>query len=67
MSKAPNVQPCKTDEYICKQSKYKQAGRLPMRSMLVSPSGGGTIGLIQNMMIDIYRNCLSIMCILALF
>ena len=56
---APKVQPIKIQEHTCSQSKYKYAGSLPTRSMILAPSGGGKTVLLQNMILDIYRGCFS--------
>jgi hypothetical protein len=57
---APKIQPIQLKEYNCKQSKYSDvAPKLPMRSMLVGPSGGGKTVLLTNMILDIYRDCFS--------
>ena len=57
MDTKPNIQPIKTAEYTCKQSKYKQLYGLPTRSMLLGPSGVGKSVLLVNMILDIYRGC----------
>ena len=57
MDKAPVITPAKIKEYEVKQSKYHQCGKLPVRSILLSPSGGGKTVLLQNMILDIYKNC----------
>ena len=41
MSK-PDIKPIAVKEYIVKQSKYEQAQKLPVRGILLAPSGGGT-------------------------
>ena len=47
-NKAPTLTPIKHIEYQCKQSKYgEHVPKLPMRSMILSPSGGGQTVLIQ--------------------
>ena len=57
---APTIKPIQLKEYNCKQSKYSDvAPKLPMRSMLVGPSGGGKTVLLTNMILDIYRDCFS--------
>ena len=57
---APKITPIQLKEYNCKQSKYSDvAPKLPMRSMLVGPSGGGKTVLVTNMILDIYRDCFS--------
>ena len=56
----PIVKPIQLKEYNCKQSKYNDVvPKLPMRSMLVGPSGGGKTVLLTNMVLDIYRDCFS--------
>jgi len=56
----PIVKPIQLKEYNCKQSKYSDVvPKLPMRSMLVGPSGGGKTVLLTNMILDIYRGCFS--------
>ena len=57
---APKITPIQLKEYNCKQYKYSDvAPKLPMRSMLVGPSGGGKTVLLTNMILDIYRDCFS--------
>ena len=59
-NKAPTISHIKHIEYDCKQSKYgEHVPKLPMRSMTLSPSGGGKTVLLQNMMLDICRGCLN--------
>jgi ERCC4-related helicase len=53
----PNIKPVSTTEYNLKQSKYEYAGKLPQRRLIVAPSGNGKTVLIQNLILDIYRNC----------
>ena len=55
--KAPIIKPIKVKEFEYKQSKYKQCGSLPVRSILLGPSGSGKGVLLQNMILDIYRGC----------
>ena len=57
MDKAPVITPVKVKEYEVKQSKYHQCGKLPVRSVIVGPSGSGKGILLQNMILDIYKNC----------
>ena len=56
MSK-PNIVPIAVKEYIVKQSKYEQAQKLPIRGILLALSGGGKGVLLQNRILDIYRDC----------
>ena len=57
MDKAPVITPVKVKEYEVKQSKYHQCGKLPVRSVILGPSGSGKGILLQNMILDIYKNC----------
>ena len=55
---APSIKPFNTKEYTVKQSKYGDVvPKLPMRSMILAPSGSGKTVLLQNMILDIYRGC----------
>jgi hypothetical protein len=53
------VEPIKVQEFIVKQSKYDVCGKLPIRSVVLGPSGSGKTVLLQNMILDIYRDCFS--------
>ena len=55
----PNIKPIKLKEYEVKQSKYKVASKLPMRSIILGPSGSGKSILLQNFILDIYKGCFS--------
>ena len=55
--KVPVIKPIKGKEYTFKQSKYKQCGSLPVRSIILGPSGSGKGILLQNMILDIYKDC----------
>ena len=55
----PNIKPIKLDEYTSKQSKYEHVAQLPTRSLVLAPSGGGKTVLLQNMILDIHRDCFS--------
>ena len=58
---APNIKPIQLKEYSCTQGHYGDiVPKLPMRSMLVGPSGGGKTVLLTNMILDIYKGCFSI-------
>ena len=53
----PSIKPIKVPEYDSKQSKYMFSGKLPTRSLILAPSGGGKTVLLQNMILDIYKDC----------
>lgn len=55
--KVPDIKPIKHKDYTFKQSKYKQCGQLPLRSIILGPSGSGKGVLLQNMILDIYKDC----------
>ena len=55
----PKVEPIKVQEFSVKQSKYEVCGKLPIRSVILGPSGSGKTVLLQNMILDIYRDCFS--------
>ena len=57
MSKAPKVEPIHVKEFTVKQSKYEVCGKLPIRSVILGPSGSGKTVLLQNMILDIYKDC----------
>ena len=59
MSKAPKIEPIHVQEFTVKQSKYDVCGKLPIRSVRLGPSGSGKTVLLQNMILDIYRDCFS--------
>ena len=50
----PNIKPIKLKEYEVKQSKYNVASKLPMRAIILGPSGSGKSILLQNFILDIY-------------
>ena len=50
----PTIKPIKLKEYEVKQSKYNVASKLPMRSIILGPSGSGKSILLQNFILDIY-------------
>lgn len=57
MSTIPNIKPYNHDKYSCKQSKYEMVSELPTRALIVAPSNSGKSVLLQNIILDIYRNC----------
>ena len=59
------IQPINVQEYTVKQSKYEVCGKLPIRSVILGQSGSWKTVLLQNMILDIYRDCFSRIYILA--
>ena len=55
----PTIKPIKLKEYEVKQSKYNVVSKLPMRAVILGPSGSGKSILLQNMILDIYKDCFS--------
>lgn len=55
METIPVIKPIKTKEYVVPESRYKQVGKLPFRSIILGSSGSGKTILLQNMIIDIYK------------
>ena len=55
----PTISPIEVKEFKVKQSKYSVCGKLPIRSLILGPSGSGKTILLQNMILDIYRDCLA--------
>ena len=53
MGNTPKVEPIHVQEFTVKQSKYDVCGKL------LGPSGSGKTVLLQNMILDIYRDCFS--------
>jgi hypothetical protein len=52
----PSISPIALKEYEVKQSKYNIVGKLPIRSIRFAPSSSGKTVLIQNMILDIYKD-----------
>ena len=44
----PKINPINVKEYTVKQSKYEVAGTLPIRSVILGPSGSSKTVLLQN-------------------
>lgn len=59
MEKIPDIKPIKLKEYNVKQSKYNMVGRIPIRQIVLGPSGCGKGIYIQNEILDIYKNMFS--------
>ena len=51
----PIIKPAEVKEYVVRQSKYAIAPKLPIRSVVLGPSGSGKSVLLQAMILDIYR------------
>jgi len=55
----PTIKPIKLKEYEVKQSKYNVVSKLPIRFIILGPSGSGKSILLQNFMLDVYKDCFS--------
>jgi hypothetical protein len=55
----PKIKPIKLKEFETKQSRYPMVGKLPTRAVICGPSGSGKGILLQNMILDIYRDVFS--------
>ena len=55
----PKIEPINIKDYTVKQSKYETVGTLPIRSIILGPSGSRKTVLLQNMILDIYKDCFS--------
>ena len=53
------IEPIKLKEFEVKQSKYDVAPKIPFRSIILGPSGSGKTILIQNLILNVYKNCFS--------
>ena len=47
----------KLQEYTCTQSKHDIVPKLPLRGMLLAPSGSGKTVLLSNLILNVYRDC----------
>ena len=56
MSKSIKIEPIKLKEFEVKQSKFDVAPTIPFRSVILGPSGSGKTILLQNMILNIYKN-----------
>jgi ABC-type cobalamin/Fe3+-siderophores transport system ATPase subunit len=55
----PSIKPIALKEFDTRQSKYEVVPKIPFRSVILGPSGSGKTILLQNMILDIYRDCFS--------
>ncbi len=51
------IAPIDLTEYTCKQSIHCHVPRVPLRLVLLAPSGAGKTVLISNLILNIYRGC----------
>ena len=51
------IKPHATTKYTYKQSRFANVPELPLRAVLVAPSGGGKTTLLVSLILDVYRGC----------
>ena len=51
------IKPIDLKEYCCKQSKHSRVPTVPIRAILLAPSGSGKTVLLSNLILNIYRGC----------
>jgi hypothetical protein len=52
-----DIKPIDLKEYSCKQSVRGHAPKIPVRMILLAPSGSGKTVLLSNLILNIYRGC----------
>ena len=65
MPEVPIIKLINITDYEFKQSKYEHVPKLPFRSIIVASSTGGKTVLIQNLILNVYKNCFSRICIFS--
>ena len=65
MTDVPIIKPINITEYEFKQSKYEHVLKLPLRSIIVASSTGGKTVLVQNLILNVYRNSFAIIFIFS--
>ena len=58
MSDTPKTVPVKLQEFEAMQSKFDIAPKIPLRSVILGPSGSGKTILLQNLILNVYKNVL---------
>ena len=59
MSEVPIIKLINITDYEFKQSKYERVPKLPFRSIIVASSTAGKTVLIQNLILNVCKNCFS--------
>ena len=52
-----DIKPIHLTEYSCKQSKHGHVPKVPLRMVLLAPSGSGKTVLLSNLILNQYRGC----------
>ena len=59
------ITPISVKSFTCKQSKHSTVPGLPLRGVILAPSGSGKRVLLANLILKIYRGCFERICILS--
>ena len=51
-----DIKPVGLTDYTCKQSKHKHVPTVPLRMVLLAPSGAGKTVLLSNLILNVYRD-----------
>ena len=51
------IRPIGLTDYTCKQSPHSHVPKVPLRMILLAPSGAGKTVLLSNLILNIYRGC----------
>ena len=51
------ITPISVKSFTCKQSKHSSVPSLPLRGVILAPSGSGKTVLLANLILKIYRGC----------
>lgn len=51
------IKPIGLKDYTCKQSRFSHVPKVPLRMILLAPSGSGKTVLISNLILNIYKGC----------
>ena len=51
------IKPIELTDFSCKQSKHEHVPKVPIRMILLAPSGSGKTVLLSNLILNIYRGC----------
>jgi len=51
------IEPISVKSFICKQSKHPTVPALPLRGVILAPSGSGKTVLLANLILKIYKGC----------
>ena len=51
------IKPIELKVYSCKQSKHSHVPKVPLRMILLAPSGSGKTVRLSNLILNVYRGC----------